>query len=227
MTRQERLQAICIASIAALAAGCGQDERAGLHQTANRPAALVQSEVLPTGGLCVPNGAHLNHANAGFDCKVCHLCGGVLQFDPAGPAIAPGQPPPAFDAVAKTCSNVACHTVPLGTFSFPSQGGDGEVYTEVVTYGGAPPRVTPSWYTTGSACTACHDNPPRNGSNGSNVWHSGNHGNQGPTGARNQCQFCHPAAYSPNNGIGTVMVHRADKVVQVQAPFISACFGCH
>jgi hypothetical protein len=153
------------------------------------------------------------------------------MFDKNGPAYGAGLPAPTFDAVAKTCSNVACHAVKAGTFSYYFPGGDGEPVLNTVSYGGGTPKTTPSWYSIGAAaCTACHDDPPRNGSNGSNAWHSGYHGGQGPTGAYNQCQFCHPDASSPGNGIGDTITNatlHANGVINVQATFKSACFGCH
>ena len=90
--------------------------------------------------------------------------------------------------------------------------------------------ITPSWYSTGAAaCGACHGNPPRNGTDGSNVWHSGYHGGQGPTGAYNQCQFCHPDA-TGSGGQGTGITNpslHANGTINVQATFTSKCFNCH
>ena len=186
---------------------------------------LLADEVLPTGNCGAGTGAHAKHA--AFDCQVCHYVGGVLCFDSNGPAVAPGQPLPSFDATAKTCSNIACHGVPTGTFSYYFPGGDGEPVLNTVTYGGTT-VATPSWYATGLGCGACHGNPPRNGSNGSNAWHSGYHAG-GPTTAPNQCQFCHPDA-SGSGGIGTTITNptlHANGVVNVQATFRSSCFGCH
>jgi predicted CxxxxCH...CXXCH cytochrome family protein len=188
---------------------------------------LTQDHVYPPGPTCSPSGAHdTKHAQS---CIVCHACGGVLQFQAGGPAVAPGYPAPSFDATTKTCSNIGCHSVPAGTFSYYFPDGTGEAALNTVTYGGGAPHNTPSWYATGLGCTACHDNPPRNGSSGSNVWHSGYHGGQGPTGARNQCQFCHPDA-TGINGAGTAITNAAlhgNGVVNVQASFSSTCFGCH
>ncbi len=200
---------------------------------AKKSVALVQDEVCADGDpSCTPTGAHGKHA--GFDCKVCHKYGGRLAFDKAGPAYKAGWPAPTFDATTKTCMNVGCHGVPSGTFSYYFPDGTGEAVLNTVTYGYTTTTAgatTPSWYgTAGSgSCTGCHGNPPRNGSNGSNVWHSGYHGGQGPTGAYNQCQFCHPDATGTNGqatGITNQALH-ADGIVQVQATFKSTCFGCH
>ncbi len=194
--------------------------------------ALTQDEVCLDGASgCGPTGAHGASGHVAQPCTVCHKVGGRLVFDKNGPAYAAGYPAPSFDATAKTCSNVACHAVPQGTYSYYFPDGTGEPALNTVSYGGGAPRATPSWYATGAmACTACHDDPPRNGSTGSNVWHSGYHGGQGPTGARNQCQFCHPDASSPGNGIGDTITNTSlhgNGTVNVQATFTSQCFGCH
>jgi len=216
---------------ALLAAGCGEEGRLQpAEPSASKPQLMTQDEVCTadTDAACTPTGAHARHGS--LACTVCHKVAGRLVFDSSGPAYAgwsSARPRPSFDATAKTCSNVACHGMPAGTFSYWFMGGDGEAVLNTVAYGGGAPRPTPSWYSSGAGCAACHDDPPRSGSTGSNVWHSGYHGNQGPTGARNQCQFCHPGAYSPNDGIGTSNSNQHNGVVEVQATFTGACFGCH
>lgn len=213
---------------AALAASCGQGiPQQGGALDRGSSAQLTQDEVLPTGATCAPNGAHGKHA--GYDCKVCHLCGGVLAFDPLGPAVSPGLAAPAFDASAKTCSNVACHGMYAGTFSFYFPGGDGEPELITVVYQGNG-GSTPSWYSSGAGCTACHGNPPANAPVfGAYTWHSGHHGNQLPTGTMNQCQLCHPDA-AGSGGLGTTITDRtrhANGSVDVAGRFTNACFGCH
>ncbi len=190
-----------------------------------QPTALKTSFSPPP---CSPTGAHGGHA--AFSCQTCHLVGGVVCFDPNGKAVKAGQPAPTYDPVLKTCSNIACHSVPAGTFSyyFPDGNGDAQLIT-VNVYGNAG-GTTPAWNSTGISCTACHNDPPRNGTDGSNAWHSGYHGNQTPTGPYNQCQLCHPDASSPGNGIGDTITNptlHANGVYNVQANFVSACFGCH
>ncbi|GFO61726.1 hypothetical protein GMST_40510 [Geomonas silvestris] len=203
---------------------------------AKSAALMVQADVCTDGDpSCTPTGAHgaAGTTPAGhyaFACSVCHKVGGRLVFDKNGPAYAAGKPAPTYDATAKTCSNVACHAA-SGTFTYyTTDWSDGSVVLTTISYGSGS-RSTPSWYSTGAAgCSACHDDPPRNGSTGSNVWHSGYHGGQGPTGERNQCQFCHPDATSPGNGIGDTITNpslHANGSVQVQATFTTACFGCH
>lgn len=210
-------------SVCSCGQGAGQKE-AVLDRN---QAALTQDEVLPTGAACSPTGAHGKHAV--YDCKVCHVCGGVLAFDPQGPAVAPGMALPAFDATAKTCSSVACHGMYSGTFSFYFQGGDGEPELQTVTYQGNGGN-TPPWYSTGAGCAACHGNPPANNPGfGAYTWHSGAHGNQSRTGPLNQCQLCHPDA-SGSGGLGTTITdpaQHANGSVNVAGRFTSACFGCH
>jgi predicted CxxxxCH...CXXCH cytochrome family protein len=221
--------ALTVCAVALLAANCGQDAEEFSFVKDGRRTALTQDEVCIDGDpACTPTGAHAKHG--AYACSVCHKVAGRLAFDRTGPAYGTGIPAPSFDAAAKTCTNVACHSVAPGTYSYYFPGGDGEPVLNVVSYGGGPPRPTPSWYATGVSCTACHDDPPRNGSTGSNSWHSGNHGSQGPTGARNQCQLCHPDATSPGNGIGDTITNpalHANGVATVQGRFTSQCFGCH
>jgi len=223
--------------------------------TDSRKARLPASEVFPTGTLPTPTGAHgLPAYVAGgptqhgkYECRVCHLVGGVFAFDPNGPAVAPGKPLPSFDAITKTCSNIACHGVPAGTFSyyFPGNETDADGYPipelKTVAVLGNSGGTTPSWYATGSvACSACHANPPRLGTDGSNAWHSGSHANNqnvGPIGP-NACELCHnkfannvfsPIAQS-SNGVGTAILIPAlhgNGVYDVIARFRTQCFGCH
>lgn len=209
-----------------IVAGC--DQNGQLDPKAFRSEALTADNVCADPDVnCAPSGAHAKHAN--HACTVCHKVAGRLAFDKAGPAYRAGFPVPSFDAATKTCNNVGCHTVPAGTFSYWTIDGEGNETLNTVSYGGTP-RATPSWYATGSAtCTACHDNPPRNGSDGSNVWHSGLHGGQGPTGTYNQCQICHPDA-TGSNGVGTAITipsMHANGVVDIAPAWGTRCFGCH
>jgi predicted CxxxxCH...CXXCH cytochrome family protein len=221
-----RLAAVLSTLVAVALAGCG-GEVAGSAALGASSQALTQDEAcLDTDPLCTPTGAHAKHG--GFACSVCHKVAGRLSFDSGGPAYAAGKPAPAFNATTKTCSNVACHGVPAGTFSYYFPDGTGEPALNTVAYGGTT-QPTPSWYAAGASCAACHGNPPRAPGGGVYAWHSGSHGAQGPTGARNQCQFCHPNA-TGSNGVGTGITNpalHANGAVNVQATFGSACFGCH
>jgi len=197
---------------------------------------LTATEVCVDGDpSCTPTGAHGGPGTSpaghyAFACTTCHKVGGRLSFDKNGKAYGTGSTP-TFDATAKTCSNIACHSVQSGTFSYYfSEDGNGNPVLYTVNVYGNTGGTTPYWYTTAISCTACHPDPPRNGTDGSNAWHSGNHGNQGPTGALNQCQLCHPDASSPGNGIGDTITNptlHANGVYDVVGKFTSSCFYCH
>jgi predicted CxxxxCH...CXXCH cytochrome family protein len=149
-------------------------------------------------------GAHPLHLNGGLACTVCHRTViGIVSFDPLGPAVSPSLPAPGFDTAAKTCSNVACHSVTPGVFVPRDYPDDPYAWP----YGGG--SVTPSWYASPGAngCTACHGNPPT-GNGG--VWHSGWHGGVSVTSTRNPdvygynaCSTCHPDVASTITGGGT------------------------
>jgi predicted CxxxxCH...CXXCH cytochrome family protein len=202
-------------------------------------------ETSPSGvavsSLVEPVDPHTTHrVNGGTTCNDCHCRGGhcvsptvfLLAFGER--AVAPGRPLPTFDLATQTCSNVACHMVPAGTYSYWSIGGDGEPVENQASYGGVP-VVTPAWdsATTGS-CRACHGAPP---SPSAGTWHSGMHGT-GP--AMNECSFCHPGVVRVNGVLeistastcgptGTqpcAALHR-NGVVDVAASWNSRCFGCH
>lgn len=197
--------------------------------TGAQPLSLQVNEVLPAGDCGTGTGAHTKHA--AFDCLVCHYVGGVLCFDINGPAVSPGNPLPSFDATAKTCSSIACHGMYSGTFSYYFPGGDGEPELKTVSYAGSG-GSTPSWYTTGLGCTACHGNPPP----AYPAWH-GWHANR--TSGSNDCQLCHndptkPTPYTPiasgTGGVGTTIntpAQHGNGTVTVYARFASRCFGCH
>jgi predicted CxxxxCH...CXXCH cytochrome family protein len=177
-------------------------------------------------------GAHDQHA--GYGCEDCHRVDwanglGLIWFDnPNSPAFGAGMPAPAIDSVAKTCSNIACHAIPTGlTFSYYFPDGTGEPVLNTVNINSNPSATTPSWYSAGAGCTACHGNPPANGTTGSNVWHSGQHAPS--IAGANECKFCHPDA-SGSNMHGTAItipaMHR-NGAIDVQSIFTSACFSCH
>lgn len=221
-----------VAVLAAIAlGGCGEEEpgqSAATGMKGPRSADLVQGDVCADPDVaCAPTGAHGKHGK--FACSVCHKVAGRLAFDKAGPAYAAGKPAPSFDAVAKTCSNVACHGVPSGTFTYFFPGGDGEPVQNTVTYGGSS-ATTPSWYASGGAgCTGCHGNPPSN-----YTWHGSHSGG-------NQCELCHADAVSVNGvatGLSTATncgalknqpcaALHANGALDVTAVFKSTCFGCH
>jgi trimeric autotransporter adhesin len=150
---------------------------------------------------------------------------------------------PVYDSTTKTCSNVSCHSVPAGTFSYYFQGGDGSAQLNTVNYGGTA-HQTPQWTNIGAQCTACHDNPPYNAPN-QYVWHSGWHGGVNLTSTRNpdvlgynKCDLCHSDVSSTITGtpgstsaqmtttILNTSMHR-NGIADVQGKFESRCFGCH
>lgn len=245
MTMSIPRRAIASSLLAVLAmlaglAGCGQEEsRERPAAAAAASAALTQDAVVPTGQTCAPSGAHAKHAFTA--CFTCHACGGVLQFDPAGPAVAPGQPLPAFDAATKTCSNVACHSVPTGTYSYTVYNDAGDPEVRSVPYGGGGAQTTPGWYTTGAACGSCHRMPAS-----PYVWHSGLHGYAYQYATTNACETCHQDAtgFTSTTGVvsGAAIVttstcgpqrnqpcppFHGNGVVDVTPQWASACFGCH
>jgi len=229
---------------ALLAAGCGQEgplEAApGVQREASTGVQAAGGTLAAlTGPACSPTGAHVKHQ--GYDCKVCHSVGGSLCFDASDARVATST----FDFQAKTCTSVQCHTVAPGTYSyyFPGNEMDEEGYPipelKTVNYGGALAGPTPSWYATNVGCSACHPNPPANGSDGSNAWHSGNHANNqnvGPT-PPNACELCHNSPTNVNspiaqsvNGAGTAILlptYHGNGAANVNARFRTQCFGCH
>jgi hypothetical protein len=197
-----------------------------------------------TAGICASSQGHKTHGAFLNDCDNCHRMDWAVSFEllwfdqPVNPTT--GQPRPAYiqptaanpnppmptivdwNLGQGTCSNVACHGVKAGTFSYFFPDGSGEPAFNTVDFGGTY-ATTPSFHTTGNSCVACHANPPRNG-----VWHSGQHAG-GPAAATNQCQFCHPDALG-TNGRGTTITNLSlhiNGTVNVQARFKSSCFGCH
>ncbi|WP_443093438.1 CxxxxCH/CxxCH domain c-type cytochrome, partial [Geomonas silvestris] len=187
-------------------------------------------------------GAHLSHvaktakASQGWtNCTPCHNDGAARHAmvlpvknhrENVTVSVAPQYgfgAAPQFDA-EKSCSNVSCHAVKSGSFSYYSYNAGTDEYDLItVNYGGA--QRTPAWSATGQLCAACHGNPPSDG----RVWHSGRHGNQGPTSSFNQCQLCHPDA-SGVNGQGTTITNPAQHrngTLDVQGAFKTTCFGCH
>ncbi len=236
-----------IAGSALLIAGCDQQVQGGTEPAAAATAAaLTQDKVVPTGQACMPTGKHDKHAR--FACTTCHQCAGTLSFDAT---IAGANA--AFDATTKNCSNVACHSVPAGTFTYNQYNPDTDSVEPVyVPYGGSAGSGNANWYATGTAsCDVCHGYPPKyNGV--AYVWHSGMHGLNITTG--NACQLCHPdasgayvyggppsytntsaglitscAPYTYCSAPGTITngTMHANGTLDVSPRFVSSCFGCH
>jgi hypothetical protein len=233
-------------SAALLVFGCNERGTvAGRGVSAEAP--ITADHVIPTGQACLPGGKHPEHGS--FACATCHQCAGTVSFDAnlAGSTAS-------FDATTKNCSNVACHTVPAGTFTYyVYDWGAEETVAVTVPYGGAAGGApVPYWYAApGMGCAACHGYPPKyNGV--AYTWHSGAHGFGIANG--NTCQLCHPDAsgayvyggppsYAGTSGgliascppgtycsapgtITNASLHR-NGVLNVSPTFTSACFGCH
>ncbi len=221
---------------ALLAAGCGGEAP---EEGAAAPTLRTRSEVSTAATAADP---HVLHRTLAFtQCADCHSAHGgmmgtaLIGFGPR--AYAAGQPAPTFDPAAKTCSNVACHMVPAGNFTYYFPGGDGEVVETTVGYGGVP-VTTPPWnQALSGACRACHTAPP---TPSRGAWHSGFHGNTAAA-ALNACSLCHPdvvltttgeLALSTATNCGPLRnqpcaaLHR-NGAVDVQPRWKSSCFGCH
>lgn len=232
------------AAAMALLAGCEQQPQGeGGPAVATASAALTQGQVVPTGQVCTPTGKHDKHA--GFACTTCHMCAGTLSFNPAVAGASA-----AFDATTKNCSNVACHAVPAGTFSYTTwDWGLDQAVTVTVPYGGQAGSGAANWYATGtSSCDACHGYPPKY-DGVAYPWHSGIHGIT--VGNGNTCQLCHPDAtgayvYAPYVGSSGGLISSCPPGTYCSAPgaitnpslhgnhaldvspnWKSACFGCH
>ncbi len=242
--RRIRLLALGVASSALLLVfGCG--EEGGIAGGVDS-AALTQDHVIPTGQTCTPTGKHSAHA--GYGCATCHMCAGTISFDPAVTGSTA-----AFSATTKTCSNVACHSVPAGTFTYSQWDWGCDCPVEVsVPYGGAGGSSPPNWYAAaGAGCNGCHGYPPvYNGA--AYAWHSGHHGLGSTSG--NACQLCHPDAmgayvyggppsYTGTSGglisscpsgtycaapgtITNAPLH-GNGTVNVSPQWASVCIGCH
>jgi trimeric autotransporter adhesin len=190
---------------------------------------------------CIPchNGGPASHAKTVT--ADGHFGPATVTIDPQYSFTTGGVP--AYDAVGKTCSNVSCHSVPAGTFSYYFPGGDGNPLLNTVPFGGIS-HQTPVWTTTGAQCIACHDNPPYSAPN-QYVWHSGWHGGVNLISSSNpdvlgynKCDLCHSDVISTITGtpgtataqmtttITDINKHR-NGVADVQGKFEQRCFGCH
>ena len=220
--RIDRVVAACLllAGATFLLPGCGGSEAPIAEEEA---AASLRKA--PRGmASAVAASAHSIHTNdAGMQCTDCHTPHGMsfvslFRFPPA--AIIPNGPAPSLDTVTKTCSNVACHMVPVGTYAVLGDGGDGEAYLNEVTYGG--PVTTPPWgEALRGACRACHGSPP---SPAVGAWHSPTHGGGG---TRAECSLCHPGVTKVNGELVLSGTTHKNGVVDVAPRWRSTCFGCH
>lgn len=223
---------------------CGQQVEGDPElAVAGTVAALTQDHVVPTDQACVPTGKHSQHGT--FACTVCHQCAGTLSFDAAV-----AGPSAAFDATTKNCSNVGCHSVPSGFYTYWGIGAEEPVS---VPYGGGSGSGVANWYAAPGpgGCSACHGYPPTY--NGMRyTWHSGLHASTTTAGG-NACQLCHPDAtgayvwggppsyagtsgglivscppgtYCAAPGTITSSLHGNGRL-DVSPAWKSSCFGCH
>ena len=217
--------------------GCGTEEPVDLG-------AQARVEASGRTALAEAMDPHTLHRTlGGTACGDCHGAHGgmmgtaLIRFVSPSKAIGAGLPPPSFDPVAKTCSNVACHMVPGGKYQYWFMGGDGEPALNEVAYGGVP-VTTPPWPNAMTGrCIACHHNPP---SPPAGAWHSGMHGNT-TSAAFNDCALCHPDATmsngelalstatncGPNGTTASCAALHRNGTVDVRPKWRSACFGCH
>lgn len=186
-------------------------------------------------------GAHSKHlaptVTNPFDCGVCHVkpssilspghidnptpvatvtFGGIAAQVPPGPA-------PSWDRTAAGCSSTYCHGNYAGVYAYDVYDWGSDSYvTNYVNYTGK--KATPTWTSGPMTCGSCHGNPPA----GTGTWHSGYHGYYQADGF-NECQLCHPDAYS-ENGVGLSITNppqHLNGIVEVTPKWSSKCFGCH
>jgi predicted CxxxxCH...CXXCH cytochrome family protein len=222
--------------------GCGPESPGELADLS----AITADRVIPTGQACTPTGKHLEHRSVA--CATCHLCAGTVSF--TGSVAGANA---AFDAGTKNCSNIACHAVPAGTFTYTVwDWGSEEVVAVTVPYGGAAGASQPNWYGAGGmGCATCHGYPPRYAGI-PYTWHSGLHASGISNG--NTCQLCHPDAsgayvyggppsftgtsggqiascppgtYCASAGAITNASLHGNGTLDVSPGWSSACFGCH
>jgi len=190
--------------------------------------------------LC-PDLMHTKHQTFMNDCKACHnltssfMASGTFFKDSSKGAFQPGGPAPVFvpsgnwnspqTNTPATCSNIACHNVPPGTYTYYVW--DWGLNTSVpvtINYGGMS-TATAVWQDNPATnCSSCHGNPPNNGN-----WHGGAHG------GGDNCDLCHPDAKSNMSPDGTSIIsnyitapsQHMNGTVDVAAVFKSTCFRCH
>ncbi|QWV95819.1 hypothetical protein KP003_10830 [Geomonas nitrogeniifigens] len=196
--------------------------------------------------LC-PDSIHLKHQNYMNDCTACHNLN--FSFDASKSffkdstkgAFYPGGPYPIFAQsgswsspktnTAATCSNIACHNIPAGTYIYYIYDWGADDYVAVnYNYGGMS-NATALWQDQADTnCNSCHKIPPYS----KNVWHSGQHTNNTIPGGNN-CELCHPDAKSNIGPDGKTIIsnyltapsQHKNGTLDVVAKFTSKCFGCH
>jgi len=175
-------------------------------------------------------GAHQAHVNptAGaalaspFSCTQCHNPmppaaphpSGATSLVAFGGLAAAGPTAPSWNPTAATCAATYCHGNYSGDFAYTFYGDP-----RTASYAGK--NATATWTSGPMTCGSCHGNPPTiPGMSQSYVWHSGSHG------GGNNCDLCHPDANATGTAITNLALH-VNGVVDVQATFVTSCFGCH
>ena len=195
--------------------------------------------------LC-PDIIHTKHQTFMNDCRACHnltnsfMASGTFFKDSSKGAFLSGGPNPVFvpsgswsspkTNVAASCSNIACHNIPAGTFTYYIwDWGIDESVPVTVNYGGMSSALALWQDNAATNCKSCHAIPPY----ARNVWHSGSHGNYMI--GINNCETCHPDAKSNIAPDGKTILsnyitapsQHANGTVDVVAKYTSKCFGCH
>ena len=211
---------LLVAAGTLLLPGCGGNEAPIAEEEA---AAKLRAAPRGMASAVAASGHSIHMNDVGMACTDCHTPHGgsfVSIFRFPASAYIPNGPAPSLDTVAKTCSNVACHMVPVGSYAYWAIGGDGEPFLNEVSYGG--PVVTPPWTEAlRGACRACHGSPP---SPAAGAWHSAMHGGGG---ARAECSLCHPGVTMVNGELVLSGTTHKNGVVDVTPKWKSTCFGCH
>jgi hypothetical protein len=210
------------ASLLLLGSGCG----APLAPVEEKETAEASLRAVPGGrASAVAMSAHTIHREeGGLLCADCHtphnpmMPGPLFRWSPK--AYIPGGPPPTLDAATHTCSTVACHMVPVGTYQYWKLVGDDEWLLYEATYGG-PVRTAPWGEALRGACRACHASPP---SPAAGAWHSPTHGGGG---INAECSLCHPNVSKVNGELVISGQGHKNGVVDVTPQWKSRCFGCH
>jgi len=194
--------------------------------------------------LC-PDILHIKHQNYMNDCKACHdltnsfTASATFFKDNTKGAFLPGGPNPAFTPsgswntpktnVAASCSNIACHSISAGTYTYYIwDWGAEELVPISYNYGGMS-GATALWQDNPATnCNSCHAIPPI----ANKQWHSGRHIPFSKAG--DYCETCHPDAKSSTAPDGTIISNyitapsqHGNGVLNVVAKFKSYCFGCH
>lgn len=180
-----------------------------------------QSHVTAPGGLTAPLDCAYCHQKPANVFDAGHLDGRaqVTGYTGADPVRKAAMTDPGWSATTATCATSWCHGGYSGTYSYQRDDGSGALVTVDVPFAGTP--RSPLWTLvdgTQGACGTCHGVPPANGS-----WHSGNHGGLNDF---NACSLCHAGVRADGSGF-TDPARHVNGQVDVDARFVSACFGCH